>query len=337
LYNKQVVMFKLNKPSILTSDYRKYSIGVVFIVLVAMVGTHLIISSHAAGPYASTEASNGTLSGATALLNDGNASNGKYVQFGSATSQANSSGCTSNGIVAPCIGSTTTGASGWGTPTFDDEFSGSTLSSKWSTGWFNSSTSSGPVNNLENDCYTPDHVSVGTSGLDLSFTQQTETCVSDGGNPEPYDAGLITTDPEGGTTPGYKFTYGYAEALMYLPPSGSEVANWPAFWAVTPPSETYGEMDIMEGLGGSACYHFLSSTANPGGCASGNFSGWHTFAANWQNGVCTYYYDGKEVGTVTSDISSQAMYLIVNNSDGSDGGPTVAPTNVLVRYVRVWQ
>ncbi len=244
-------------------------------------------------------------------------------------------GCTLNSVVAPCIGDTTTAANGWGKPIFDDEFSESSLNTaKWSTGWYNSTTPSGPVNTLENDCYAPSQVSLGSNGLDLRFIQQSSTCQ---GITKPYTTGLITTDPYGGSG-GFTYTFGYAEAKIYLPPSGSTIANWPAFWQVTPAGASIsGEEDIMEGLGGSACYHFHYSGGGPGGCASGNYSGWHIFGANWQNGVVTYYYDGKQVGQITSGITSTPMYLILNNADSTTGSSTVAPSDMLVRYVRVWQ
>src|ERR1700733_9336874 len=45
-------------------------------------GVLLLVSSHAASPYAASEAEAGTLGGSAALITDTNASGGKAVQFG---------------------------------------------------------------------------------------------------------------------------------------------------------------------------------------------------------------------------------------------------------------
>jgi hypothetical protein len=388
---------KLKTQSLKATRYRKHIIAVVFVAVFAFLGVIILSSSHASGPYASVEASSGSLTGSAASVVDGSASNGSYVQFGTSSGgsgASSSGGCEYNQVVAPCVGSATTAVSGWGTPVFDDEFNESSLKAPWTTGWFDSSTPSGPVNGAEYNCYDPSFVTLGSSGLDLEFMQGTETCK---GVSQSYTAGLVTTDPFDGshgsttgldpsvvypgpsgsnTNTGYTFSYGFVEAKVYLPPSGSEIANWPAVWATTPPpnssgNPTYNEMDMLEGLSGQACYHLHSNSGGPGNCASGNYSGWHTFAGDWEPPVTnssdvitqpayvTYYYDGKDVGTITNAcpdnstscsaicslsstclagvVTAGPMYLILNNSDGSDGGPTTTPTNMLIRYVRVWQ
>lgn len=94
---------------------------------------------------------------------------------------------------------------------------------------------------------------------------------------------------------------------------------------------------MVEGLGGSAGYHFHNPSGGPGAKVPGNYTGWHVFGANWQAGSVTYYYDGKAVGSITSGITSAPMYLILENSGGSFGGPPVRPATMQVDYVRVWQ
>jgi beta-glucanase (GH16 family) len=70
-------------------------------------------------------------------------------------------------------------------------------------------------------------------------------------------------------------------------------------------------------LGGAAAYHFHSP-----GC---------------QSGVVTYYYDGNEVGQITTGITSSPMYLILNYAVAGQGGAVVTPSTMQVDYVRVWQ
>jgi hypothetical protein len=205
------------------------------------------------------------------------------------------------------------GAPGPWTLNFDDEFSqdSSLNTSKWTPYWFSDGSSSNGTTMLSSN------VSVANGVLNLELT--------------PSSGGLVSTNGK------YQFTYGYAEARIYLPPSGSSIANWPAWWTDGQSWPADGEMDVMEGLGGQACFHFHSNAGGPGSCASGNFSGWHTFGADWEPGSVTYYYDGQNVGSITTGITGSPMYLILENSGGSYGGPSVTPSDMEVSYVRVWQ
>ena len=207
---------------------------------------------------------------------------------------------------------------------FDSEFNGSGLdTSQWSTGWFGSGITS-PVNSYEVQCYDPNQVSVGGGSLTLTAIARSESC---GGVTRPFASGIVTTN---GT---YNFTYGYMEARIWLPGSGS-ISDWPAFWADGQNWPTTGEIDVMEGLGGAACAHFHYSGGGPGTCASGGFGGgWHTFAADWEPGSITYYYDGAPVWSTTSGVTSAPMYLILNLALNSGDGPA----SMAVDYVRVWQ
>jgi beta-glucanase (GH16 family) len=172
-------------------------------------------------------------------------------------------------------------------------------------------------------------VSVTGGVLDLSAVARAETC---GGAVHPYASGMVTTD---GT---FSFTYGYMEARIWLPGNGS-IADWPAFWADGQNWPTNGEIDTLEGLGGQACAHFHNPAGGPGACAAGNYSGgWHTFAADWEAGSLTFYYDGTPVWNDTSGITSAPMYLILNLALSSAiTSPNTAPAAMQVDYVRVWQ
>ena len=209
----------------------------------------------------------------------------------------------------------------------DSEFNGSSLDpSQWSTGWFGSGITQ-PVNSSEQECYDPAQVSVANGELDLTAIAKVEDC---GGVARAYASGIVTTD---GT---FSFTYGYMEARIWLPGSAG-IADWPAFWADGRNWPTDGEIDVLEGLGGKACVHFHNPAGGPGTCASGNFAGgWQTFAADWEPGSVTFYYDGTEVWQDSSGITSAPMYLILNLA--LDGSPSnTVPATMRVDYVRVWQ
>ena len=210
---------------------------------------------------------------------------------------------------------------------FDSEFNGSSLdTSQWSTGWLGSGITQ-PVNSYEQECYDPAQVSVANGELDLTAIAEAETC---GGVTRPYASGIVTTDGL------FSFTYGYMEARIWLPGSG-EIADWPAFWAVGQNSPPDGEIDLVEGRNGLACAHFHNSAGALGTCESGTFTGgWHTFAADWEPGSITFYYDGTEIYEDTSGITSAPMYLILNLA--LDGSPSnTVPATMRVDYVRVWQ
>ena len=206
-------------------------------------------------------------------------------------------------------------------------FNGSSLdTTQWSTGWFGSGITQ-PVNSAEQECYAPTQVSVANGELDLMAIAEAETC---GRVTRPYASGIVTTDGL------FSFTYGYMEARIWLPGS-SEIADWPAFWADGQNWPVDGENDVLEGLGGQTCAHFHNPAGGPGACASGDFAGgWHTFAADWEPGSITYYYDGTEIWQDTSGITSAPMYLILNLA--LDGSPSnTVPATMRVDYVRVWQ
>lgn len=219
---------------------------------------------------------------------------------------------------------------------FDDEFNSTSLdTTKWSTGWFGSGITP-PVNSKEEDCYDPAQVAESGGSVDLTIVKKSEDC----GISDPvYTTGLVSTEGK------FNFTYGFVEARVWLPAADgnpSEIANWPAVWADGENWPEDGEIDIVEGLEGPACAHF-HGPADPqglgagsgGGCPNGNYAdGWHTFAANWEPGIVTYYYDGVDIGSITSGITSAPMFVIL---DYADGQPFQVPATMKVDYVRVWQ
>jgi beta-glucanase (GH16 family) len=213
---------------------------------------------------------------------------------------------------------------------FDDEFDGSSLDSQdWSTGWYGSGVTA-PVNAEELECYDPSQVVEANGELDLNLIQQSESC---GGETRPYASGLVSTAGK------FSFTYGFVEVRAWLPGSSS-VSDWPALWSDGQNWPADGELDLAEGLGGQACWHFHDSQGAPGGCEPGSSytGGWHTFGADWEPGSVTYYYDGNIVGMITSGVTASPMYLILDlAADNQYGGPIQAPATLRVDYVRVWQ
>jgi beta-glucanase (GH16 family) len=219
----------------------------------------------------------------------------------------------------------------------DSEFSGTSLdTSIWQPGWFGSGTT-GPVNTLEAACYSPNNVLFpGDGSVHLRVTASPSTCK---GKTEPYTGALLSSNPhDGRASGGFEYTYGAIEARVYIPASsGSQVANWPAVWTDGQSWPATGEDDMMEGLSGKACFHFHSTVGASGACVAGSYTGWHTFASDWEPGSVTYYYDGVKVGQITTGITASPMYIVLDNTVMSGSGALATPADVQVAYIRVWQ
>jgi beta-glucanase (GH16 family) len=212
---------------------------------------------------------------------------------------------------------------------FDDEFQGSTLdTNKWSTGWFGSGITGGVKPN-EPECNDPRQVVVSGGELHLTLAAKRDSC---NGSQHSYASGIVTTFGK------FTFTYGFVEVRARLPASYGRIADWPGIWADglgTWP--TTGELDVVEGIGGQACWHFHDSSGDPGSCSTTDYAGgWHTYGADWEPGYVTFYYDGKRIATLTQGITGAPMYLILGLGS-APGSPVIAPGRLRIDYVRVWQ
>jgi len=228
---------------------------------------------------------------------------------------------------APAPGAAPEGMPGTWTSVFDDEFNGDSLdTANWATGWHGSGVTP-PVTSDEQECYDPAQVSVGGGYLHLDAAARSEQC---GGRTEPYTSGMVNTEGL------HAFAEGAFEARIYLPesPDGG-IADWPAFWTDGQSWPADGEMDVMEGLSGMTCYHFHGPDGAPGSCRNTG-PGWHTFGAEWENGTVTYYYDGRDVGSTSTDGVNAPQYLVLDNAVDVIGGQPGA-ADMLVDYVRVWK
>ncbi len=216
-----------------------------------------------------------------------------------------------------------------GAPTtmvLDDEFNtGALNTSLWAPDWFGSGNSSNATTMLSSN------VSVGANGLALQLNG-------------PQSGGLVSSDPEDGQPGHTGFQIAptptkpvFVEFRATVPGSTSgSVANWPALWLVGQTWPQDGEIDVMEGLGGTAAYHihYGSGSGTAQGGSANSTPGTHTYGALWTTTGVTFFYDGVAVGTTTEALTSP-MFLVMENSYDS-GDPTLVPATLDVRYVRVW-
>lgn len=154
-----------------------------------------------------------------------------------------------------------------------------------------------PHNSDEDACYAPGNVAQAGDFVDLSLTKPaTSDCSPPAGyDPEPdYGAQVYSGQVSSGSA--FTQTYGAFEAEVYLPPDAAGlIADWPAWWMVGDSNDwpTDGEIDLMEGLGGIAEYHFpygqTSPGYGPGGSVPSIGPGWHTFGVDWQPALDASY------------------------------------------------
>jgi beta-glucanase (GH16 family) len=254
-----------------------------------------------------------------------------------AGSQPSSSPSTTPPTDAPSSADPSAPAGGPWRLAFDDEFSGTALNQNvWTTTYpWGSHYNHG---NNEAQCYEPGGVTEGGGVLTLTARRAATSC---DGITQPWSSGMVQSNG------GYDFTYGWFEVRAKIPAGHG---FWPAFWALPSDHSWPPEIDVMESWGGSsvpgvntsyrATYHDPSRGQIGVGVDAADLTNtWHTYAADWEPGSLTFYFDGRAVLKTVSQVSSQPMYLLANLAlDGTDdltGLPS--PARMAIDWVRVWQ
>ncbi len=226
------------------------------------------------------------------------------------------SGCSYQGTVAPCIGSSTTGASGWGSPVFDDEFNGTSVNTN--------------IWNVTNNWTNQNGVTTSSSNVTESNGNLILTLASSSSGAEIETSSYAL--PVGG----------FAEARISFPGSGTTVYNWPAWWVSGPNWPQAGEADIFEGLGtASTNYHYYSNGDQQAGpfYISGTWvNNYYTFGLYRGSNYNNVYWDGSLVKSYSTSDNGQPETLILTVGLASGNTPAYGTASqVKVDYVRAWQ
>lgn len=186
-----------------------------------------------------------------------------------------------------------------------------------------------------------------------TITGYNNSTTNSDGEPYQYTSCFMSTGGSNGVPAGYLFTYGYAEARMWV--SGGK-GVWPGFWSQRRDG-TNGqfvddtEIDILELIGSRPSEANMTFHGPQGAsgsvytCACDLTAGYHTYAIDWEPGSLTWYIDGIARKTlVRSDVPTTPHYLMFNLAVGGanswPGAPdasTPFPSVTKVDYMRVWQ
>ncbi len=231
---------------------------------------------------------------------------------------------------------------------FDDTFKGSALSSAW-----RDVVGASPFNG-EQECYSSTNTSVGSDMLTetAAVGPVVPSCYCPPGSPSsaacPYTSGAVQWASLG-------FTYGTVTVRADL---ADGLGTWPAIWLLGTDCQTSITADVVGWIGSGADCPWPAQGANEidiaeiqptpfgnpsvvnqavhttdaggakvnEGCGYGsinacpsNASGWHTYTLTWAPGSLTWEIDGQQTYSLTQDVPSTPMFLIINTAVGGTG------------------
>jgi Glycosyl hydrolases family 16 len=205
--------------------------------------------------------------------------------------------------------------SGW-RQTLADDFTGSTLSSKWNAYW-------GQPGGDPGGWWDPSHVTVGNGVLTLRTYSDPTACVF------AWGCTAINNEVSGGLKGTLAQTYGKYEVRFRIA-DGQGVAFAALLWPANnswPP-----EIDFAEDNGANprttnyATLHYGPNNTQVGKSINVDMTQWHTLGVEWTKGQLAYTLDGKTWATVkNSQVPSIPMNLAVQTQAWGPGNSWEQP------------
>jgi len=223
--------------------------------------------------------------------------------------------------------------------TFDPSFSGTQLStSTWATCYdWAANPAAGCDNNPtdEKEWYLPSQAGVSGGTLNLTAKQETTQGLSSSGAAQTYTcrSGMVTSKPS------FNFTYGLIQISAKLPYGPG---LWPALWLAATNDQWPPELDIMEHWYSEPQAKVYDHTVGkkylggPVPTPDDLSASFNTYSLLWTKDRVTWYLDGVQVFTTTTDVPQQAMYFIANVADDSTAKGACTGT-MEIQSVKVWQ
>jgi hypothetical protein len=279
----------------------KVSSIIVFVLVMAGIGTYLLLQSRAASPFASVDASSGTLAGVASLITDTSTSSGKAVEFGSVSNSTDPSG------VAMPVGNLT----GWNQIFADDFTSNVSLGSGFPSGAYDNTWGTyGDIADNSGQSYYDNAKSVSVSNGELDIYMHTAGSENMCGEMYPASNGSRISQTYGMYSVRYRvdLTNGYGGVWLLWPQDG----QWPL----------HGEIDFPEGGFNGDMYayaHYANANGGQDNYSTNTlYGGWHTATTVWTPGKEQFYLDGNLIGTSTTDVPSTPMYYSFQCGQGTN-------------------
>lgn len=316
------------------SRLRRSILPAAFVLIFVGFGVYFLTSSHAASPYVSTEAENGTLQGNACITQDTNASNKEAVEFGG---NCTSSSCAPSGVCVP-VGN----LPGWN-QVFETNFpgivpvgafsgcgNGATLADTYCTGLQ-------PYSSYYNDWWAypsgwPDTAEECIEGS--SQCPDTSVHPPIGGLYQPQQAVSVSNNAmhinmssptNGGTNVVATVVPRLCADQLYgmYTERFKVVQENPGFKSAHLWISGNFETDYPENDYGQT----ISAYTHPGGAnfsTSAQWTSWHTTTVDWTVNSIQFYMDGQLIGTATNNVPNIAMDWILQN-ESSILGPYASP------------
>lgn len=209
--------------------------------------------------------------------------------------------------------------------------------SKWTPSWFGATSNhpfTKPANSLERNCYNSNNVRVENGTLIIKVTPNSDSrCVTLQNTQANYQSGIIHTNGK------FSFTRGYMEARIQLASGVENRSVWNQFWTMGQVWVDHGEIDVLEAYGtDQSCsyhYHHLGGVFGGNYTVPGSTNGFHIYAAFWENGRVTWFYDGVQIASTTDGVVNEPHFFVL--ALATIGTQVSFPSEMKVDRLSFWE